>query len=939
MKAMVWIAVVLGTGQALGAFPLAQEAGGAPPAAAPEEEPRPLARDGELGDPGELRREIAALAADLEIQGDPAAVLPRVEELWLRAASARPAPDEARGECLVEIALLRSRVLRELGRREEAAAALTRLLPDGREERWKGERRLVAAPGGLVRWAEEAAAANDRLREARGRLAPAEAEATPLPAEDESLRELVRDGLARGQWRRFAELGGRAMPYLAEIVRGDPEAPSEDDLHDPLHYMIQYGEHFAAKFLSREVDLSIPNLSGRVCRHMKECNVLGNAGTWSGVALAGGKIVCLEPEWLQVVEEILHAPEGVLIALELLPQFLARDALTPGMQQALMVALDGPDATQRSGVLQVLTWVDSRGGFSYALESVRPILEHAARHPDPGVRYVAATRLAAYPESEALLEMTADPDPAIRQIVGQTLQPVRDLLLFQTFPPDGQPQGKRVTVRREIGEREQAALARLVLDDDVSVRRVAMESLIACTTELGLRLEDDVYERLARDPDVKIRAFLVTIALNASVVTSTIVRVALEEQVPGLLATLLQHDPTDAFRSLDDELLLRLLRAARSTAPETYDSLWRVIYEEWPVRIVRMRKLLADPGFPMNVRLDAARLAANEGGEEFQRAMRPLLTDPRWKNTDPTKRESGKLHQIARALPPEELNPFLLAVVQDRGLADLSCFGLASAYDTGKPLHREVTLAILDRWFPNGEPSLRWTEPFAAIENALVHLAFLPADVDPPVLIGSIRFPEYAASAIRTMGHLGDSRYVAAVGQCLDATWIQDSGDREELGALAASVLPRFGTDEAVSYLLNGLRSELDPIRAACQSGLAHLEEYHRLQRAWEERTERRQTRASAVVELAAILADADPLVRAEAARALATLEGVEHLPAIVRLLRDPDEGVRQAAREALERLNAPRPAPPPAPGASEDAEDAKSPPAAESEGGVGGGE
>jgi len=52
------------------------------------------------------------------------------------------------------------------------------------------------------------------------------------------------------------------------------------------------------------------------------------------------------------------------------------------------------------------------------------------------------------------------------------------------------------------------------------------------------------------------------------------------------------------------------------------------------------------------------------------------------------------------------------------------------------------------------------------------------------------------------------------------------------------------------------------------------------------------------------MLDDSDATIRAQAARSLATLEAVEYLPRIMKLLKDPAPEVRDAANRALEKLN-----------------------------------
>jgi HEAT repeat protein len=53
------------------------------------------------------------------------------------------------------------------------------------------------------------------------------------------------------------------------------------------------------------------------------------------------------------------------------------------------------------------------------------------------------------------------------------------------------------------------------------------------------------------------------------------------------------------------------------------------------------------------------------------------------------------------------------------------------------------------------------------------------------------------------------------------------------------------------------------------------------------------------------MLDDSDPTVRGQAAKSIATLDAVEYLPRLVKLLKDPAPEVREAAKQALGTLNA----------------------------------
>jgi hypothetical protein len=159
------------------------------------------------------------------------------------------------------------------------------------------------------------------------------------------------------------------------------------------------------------------------------------------------------------------------------------------------------------------------------------------------------------------------------------------------------------------------------------------------------------------------------------------------------------------------------------------------------------------------------------------------------------------------------------------------------------------------------------------------------------------------ATAVSLVGRLRPPAGIASLARIL-----HDSQDASDLGGLAASAIAGYLSEEAAEILLRG--AELAPnadVRKACLDGVEEIRAFLDQKARWKQRASAGAQRDAAVVELAALLDAADPTQRIEAARGLATLEAVELLPRLVRLLQDRDEGVRKAARAALDRLNAPR--------------------------------
>ncbi len=135
-----------------------------------------------------------------------------------------------------------------------------------------------------------------------------------------------------------------------------------------------------------------------------------------------------------------------------------------------------------------------------------------------------------------------------------------------------------------------------------------------------------------------------------------------------------------------------------------------------------------------------------------------------------------------------------------------------------------------------------------------------------------------------------------------DPAWARNSGVK------AAGAIAGYLSEDAAEILMRG--AELAPtpeVRKACLDGVTEIRAFLDQKASWLQRSTGAKQRDAAVAELAAMLDSKDAVQRAEAARGLATLQGVEHLPRLVRMLQDPDAKVRAAVQESLGRLNAPR--------------------------------
>jgi HEAT repeat protein len=917
------------------------------------EERDPIAWDGTKQDGPALLKEIAAARVALDVEGDLRKVAARLQELSLRASEAHGFGGQA--EALVQAALARAELQVRLGDPAQAVEELRHVVP-ARLELDNTTLRFTS-PSGAMERAFAAARADPRLAR---RLAELEGQARgDRGGAPDSLQRLVDAAFEAEQYESIVQIGFPAFERFAERVRADTEAFPGEAGTDPLPYLIRLDERRAARFLAEHLDAAGYLWKKRLLRAMAEENVLENEGTWTSTR----PFVCLEPEWLELVERLLGERETARDALPFFAAAEERDALSDGLNAAFRTALSAFGADFATAAVQVL---DHPG----VVPSAQPALEAVLELPDARLRRFAAKKLVNCERSEALLARSADPDPEVRLQVVRALDQ-RERLVFQRagLPAVG------IWSDQRISGRDAAAVRRLLADEQEEIRAAAVALLHRMEeppqAELLMELAEDpshrvraalvsverlppeararLLQQLARDPARPVLAALdehldgasqeeigpigtapgpylaalevrwrdrgrplepyladrlLTRLLQTAEGTRALVGWTLSEPTPETFARVAELSRKEHLLALPDELLARLL--ASSADFKTWNKVWGLLQAEPGKRVVRdaaMRLLLAMRSAPRLVRLAAASLAADESAG-FREALLGLLRDPSWKERAPDAQERAKLRECAARFEPAPRSALALSVLRDPSISSEVADAFVSAYQTDAPGGRELTQAVLERWF-------RPAAPFSSAVNAALHgLGSVPDLARRELLEQALNVPAYAFAVVDAIADLADPAYLPLLRRAMKAEWMP-ADDRDDLQGEAAEALGSFDDDQAVELLLAGLRSNDDYVRGICQESLVRIRTYREQVETWRERGRATPTRASALAELLALLADPDALVRKEAARGIAALGAVEALPELIRALADPDPGVRAAAQQALERLNA---APPPAP-------------------------
>jgi HEAT repeat protein len=884
-----------------------------------------------------LLKEIAAARVALDVTGDLGSALRALDELTQRVFAAQGF--EGQAEAMVQLALGRAEV--HLCSRELELARAT--LRAAQPQYVRGPNLTLIEPTPAMLAARWAAQNDPRLA---ARLRELDAVAAEGPADQERpLEELIEKAAAEGRWDAILAIGPIAFePFAKQALASAARFPLELD-DEPLLPLLQLDERRAARFLSANLAAGGEPWKRRVLSAMQVRKVLDNRGTWTETP----PHVCLEPEWLELVQAFLGERETAREALPFFAEIERRDALTDGLNAAFARALTfGGDFS--TAAMQVF---DHPG----VVASAQPALEALLALSDVRLRRFAARQLVNLPSSPALLAYAGDADPELRRAVlasllprygvyyrGEQLPPThqvwheralgpreRELVLRFLADPEDDLRARAVGVLAHFASPLEPAVLQQLLEDRAAVVRAQLVPLAALAPER----QAEVLRRLASDPDWRVvqaidklldnvadepelfaRGYLVPLEarwlnterplapglrlelrdalLQTAEGTRALVGWTLGHKLGSDFAVLAKLARTEHVLALPDELLARLLAATDTL--QSWQEVWRKLTESPRVeRPEALRLLLADAHAPRSRRLTAASLAFDES-PAFRRELLRLLRDGSWRSEPPSSEERQLLRNCAGRLAPALRNELAAVVLEDEEIpfeVRDPFVAMFAAEGPGGPALAERALA---QWFRGDAPCSE------TVSSILGRIALLPGLARPELLEQAL--PRYSHDVANAIAVLADARYLPLLARAMRAEWLP-SNERDDLQQVAARALGSFDEDEAVELLLAGLRSDDYQVREECEESLARIKNYRAEVAAWRSREKATPTKENALGDLVAMLSDADPLVRKEAARGLAALGAVEVIPELIRLLKDSDAGVRAAAQQALDRLNA----------------------------------
>jgi len=401
----------------------------------------------------------------------------------------------------------------------------------------------------------------------------------------------------------------------------------------------------------------------------------------------------------------------------------------------------------------------------------------------------------------------------------------------------------------------------------------------------GLSLSSEIIAVACRKPEGV--TALVRAALESSAVAQARVASGLALN-PGRTAW-------SALSLEDAEALLRGGFGARVYK----DGVPRLAYELPSTYQPALRGILLDRSAPNDLRGLCAGASASTADAQWRAALLEVFAGP-----DGADAVGGL--SFRTQLPAEERDALLLQLLDVPGVDDkvtARFFGnLADKHEMSEPL----AVAVLEHIAATG--SLEWS---GAGPSALLRLK--PTDAQPFTELFERVYPHNLSSpVIARIARAQLDTHLPFLERVLLGNPPGGGTDTAENRKAAANALASYLDERAAAILLKGLAATTNKeVRDACFEALESIRRYEDERERWATRKTSRAAREAAIAELVPMLADKDATIRAQAARSLGALEAVEHLPALVRLLKDSNGDVRKAAQAAIDALTAPKPVAP----------------------------
>ncbi len=378
-----------------------------------------------------------------------------------------------------------------------------------------------------------------------------------------------------------------------------------------------------------------------------------------------------------------------------------------------------------------------------------------------------------------------------------------------------------------------------------------------------------------------------------------LVRVALERGGAACVSVVggMAHDPERAaWSALTPEDAVALLRACWGSHPDVPHRFVEALPQQ---HREALRSVLLDRSAPALLRALCAHASASTADAQWRAAVIEVFTGPDGANA------VAPLGQRT-PLPVDERDALLHQVLTVSGVEDEAAARLFLRLVDKPDMSESLALAVLERIASTG--SRQWYGP------SLMALSRLkPTPAQPFTELFERVYPHHlGADVLARIARAQLDAHLPFLERVLLGDPPSDGPDTPENRKAAANALASYLDERAAAILLKGLAATTNKeVRDACFAALDSIRRYEDERERWATRKSSRAAREAAIAELAPMLADKDATIRAQAARSLGALEAVEHLPALVRMLKDSNGDVRKSAQAAIDALTAPKPVTP----------------------------
>jgi hypothetical protein len=313
--------------------------------------------------------------------------------------------------------------------------------------------------------------------------------------------------------------------------------------------------------------------------------------------------------------------------------------------------------------------------------------------------------------------------------------------------------------------------------------------------------------------------------------------------------------------------------------------------------------VLLDGSAPADLRARCAAVSAAAADAQWRAALVELFAGPEGLAV------LGKFDGHT-PLPDAEREALIQQLLALRGVSDESVAHFVSDLTGGgQALPSSQVLAVLQRTAATGVAHWRWQN---IAPHALNRLQLTESEPRTELLEALYGVTNLGDNILFVVGSAHLDTHLPFLERVLLGNPPGGGTDTAENRKAAANALASYLDERAAAILLKGLAATTNKeVRDACFEALESIRRYEDERERWATRKTSRAAREAAIAELVPMLADKEATIRAQAARSLGALEAVEHLPALVRLLKDSNGDVRKAAQTAIDALTAPKPATP----------------------------